>query len=78
VRGVPAARDGERIELYAGDATVVIHTDEPALARQAVSALQAEPADVPPFDAATTTTTAGNDLPPPAPGTLRGELSCAA
>jgi hypothetical protein len=77
LRGVPAARDDGRIELYAGDATIVIQANGPALTKRAVSALQAERADLPPFDAATTTTTAGDDLPPPAPGTLRGELSCA-
>jgi hypothetical protein len=77
LRGVPAARDDGRIELYTGDATIVIHANGPALSKRAVSALQAEPADVPPFDAATTITTAGDDLPPPARGTLRGELSCA-
>jgi hypothetical protein len=45
MRGVPAAvfDDGDRIEVYTGDATVVVFADDPAVAQAAVDSLRVKP-----------------------------------
>lgn len=70
IRGVPAAifDDGYRIELYAGDDTIVIFADTAARARAAAEALRGTVHGA--------SRTAGEDLPAPAPGALSGTATC--
>jgi hypothetical protein len=76
--GVPAYSfdQGTRVELYTGEATIVVFAADPSLIDQAVAAIQSEPADEPPGEPV-----AGDGqapvLPNPAPGAITGELSCA-
>lgn len=77
IKGVPAYSFDEdtRVELYAGSATIVIFSADPALIDQAVKAIQAEPASEPPGEP-TAADAASPDLPPPDPGATAGKLSC--
>lgn len=66
-----------RFELYTGTSTIVIFTEDPALAEAAIAALQSQQAGDPPA------TTAGElekqpdgGLAPPSDGATEGELSC--
>jgi hypothetical protein len=76
--GVPAYAfdQGTRVELYTGEATIVIFASDPVLIDQAVAAIQPEPADQPPGEPAMTDVPASS-LPDPAPGAIAGDLSCA-
>jgi hypothetical protein len=75
--GVPAYSfdDGTRLELYAGQATIVIFAADPSLMDDAVAAIQREPADQPPGQPAASDGQ-GPDLPAPDPGAVAGRLSC--
>jgi hypothetical protein len=65
VRGVPATRDSDQLELYTGDVTVTIFGGTRAKLDRAAQALR-------PVGSAE----AGGDLPPPLPGALRGRMDC--
>jgi hypothetical protein len=67
--------EGTRLELYAGDATIVIFASDPTLIDDAVEAIQREPADQPPGQPATAADQ-GAPLPAPEPGATSGKLSC--
>jgi hypothetical protein len=77
LKGVPAYSfdQGTRIELYAGNVTIVIFAGDPALAQQAVASIQPEPTAQPPAEP--TSAAAGAELPEPESGAISGELSCA-
>jgi hypothetical protein len=79
LEGVPAYSfdDGTRVELYAGEATIVIFASDPQLIDQAVIQLQHEPPAEPPGEPATDTGAESQDLPDPAPGAIAGKLPCA-
>jgi hypothetical protein len=70
IRGVPAAifDDGDRIEIYTGDATVVVWGQDPDLVRKAAESLQGlhggAPVDV------------RDNLPDPASNAMTGGLAC--
>lgn len=69
VRGVPAAtfEDGRRLEVYTGDATVVIFGEDVGQVSRAAKTL--EPVNGAPLEA-------GAGLPAPFPGALEGKLVC--
>jgi hypothetical protein len=75
--GVPAYSfdDGTRVELYTGQATIVIFATDPARIDDAVAAIELQPADEAPGPPV-----AGDSeppsLPPPDSGALAGALSC--
>jgi hypothetical protein len=70
VRGVPAARFSDMLEIYSGTVTIVIFGDTPALRARAAASL-------------TSANTLAGDisvrdpLPPPAAGAMDGKLKCA-
>lgn len=72
IRGVPAAifDDGDRIEVYTGDVTVVVWGQDPALVEKAAKSLRGLHGR--------TDVTASDHLPDPAPGALTGDLACSA
>jgi hypothetical protein len=76
--GVPAYSfdDGTRVELYTGEATIVIFSAEPQLIDDAVALLQLEPTSQPPGEPTDAADDQGAQLPDPAPGALSGDLSC--
>ena len=67
IRGVPAAfyEDGLRLELSTGEVTVVIFGEHDQIVR-AAQALRGVDSSPPPDE----------DLPPPVPGAVEGELAC--
>jgi hypothetical protein len=69
-RGVPSARlDDSAIELYTDDVTVTVYADDLARARRAVAALRRAPDSPAGADA-------GEPLPHPITGALRGRIGC--
>ena len=69
IRGVPAARFSDMLEIYTGSVTIVIFGDTPDLragaAENLISANNLADA-----------VSAGDSLPPPVPGAMEGELHC--
>jgi len=76
--GVPAYLfdDGTRLELYTGDATIVVFASDPQLIDEAVTQLQREPGSQPPGEPAADPGSATAPLPDPVPGAMAGDLSC--
>jgi hypothetical protein len=77
LRGVPAYSfdNGNRIELYTGGSTIAIFSTDPALAKLAIPAIKPESGSTPPPETPEASLPGGN-LPPPAPGSTTGTLSC--
>lgn len=75
IRGVPAASfdDGTRIELYAGESTVVIFGDDPDQVLRAANAVEPEPIDRP---LGVSAPTPASELQTPPETALDGTLPC--
>jgi hypothetical protein len=68
VRGVPAARFAGMLEIYSGRVTIVVFGDAALSARAAQSLRSA--------NALAEDVSAGESLPPPVPGAMKGKLEC--
>lgn len=80
IRGVPAwsFEGGNRVELYAGSATIVVFANSPAEVLGAVDELQRQPSQRPLGAASENAQQQDAQLPEPAAGALNGSLSCEA
>lgn len=78
VRGVPAGLydDGQRLELYTGEVTVVLFGDSAERLLRAAAVLRSPGGGAPGASGAAGPVDAAGDLPPPAPGALDGRLAC--
>jgi hypothetical protein len=76
LRGVPGAAFERRLEVYTGDATVVVFGDDAAQIRRAIDVLRQEPSDAPPGMPAATLSAPGGLLPPPVEGATEGAMPC--
>jgi hypothetical protein len=79
-RGVPVFSfdEGNRVEVYTGTSTIILFGADSARLERAIDAIRPEPRSEPPGLPASASGPVDQNLPPPVPGAMTGELPCTA
>jgi hypothetical protein len=78
LRGVPGTDYGDTLDLYTGDLTIAIYSDDRSQLLAAAGAVTRAPRSAMPRAAGRDTVIAARKLAPPVPGHLTGRLDCGA